>query len=151
MRHVESSSVYTAPSTSIVDQSTSTTWWVTPSRDTKQRSQQHLEPVEKQLGVVSKALELFDLQSHELYDLQVAIEGNIQQQIQQLQELPETRKAELIDQLQWYIRAKKKHLAAQRDEVETVHAQLASCLSFVRESLRTGSQGKDEESSCEAN
>ena len=71
-----------------------------------------LEPVEKQLGVVSKALEQFDLQSHELYDLQVAIEGNIQQQ---LQELLEARKAELIDQLQQYIRAKTKNLAAQKD------------------------------------
>ena len=40
-----------------------------------------LEPVEKQLGVVSKALEQFDLRSHELDDLQVAIEDNIQQQI----------------------------------------------------------------------
>ena len=37
---------------------------------------------------------------------------------------------------------KKKNLAAQKDEVETVHTQLASCLSFVRESLRTGSQGE---------
>ena len=38
--------------------------------------------------------------------------------------------------------SKKKNLAAQKDKVETVHAQLASCLSFVRESLRTGSQGE---------
>ena len=41
-----------------------------------------------------------------------------------------------------YIQTKKKNLAAQKDEVETVHTQLASCLSFVRESLRTGSQGE---------
>ena len=101
-----------------------------------------LEPVEKQLGVVSKALEQFDLRSHELDDLQVAIEGNIQQKIRRLQELLETRKAELIDQLQQLIQVKKKNLAAQKDEVETVHAQLASCLSFMRESLRTGSQGE---------
>jgi hypothetical protein len=56
--------------------------------------------------------------------------------------LLEARKAELIDQLQQYIQVKKKNLAVQKDEVETVHAQLASCLSFVRESLRTGSQGE---------
>ena len=101
-----------------------------------------LEPVENQLGVVSKALEQFDLRSHELDDLQIAIEGNIQQQIRQLQESLEARKAELIDQLQYYIQTKKKNLAAQKNEVETVHTQLASCLSFVRESLRTGSQGE---------
>ena len=101
-----------------------------------------LEPVEKQLGVVSKALEQFDLRSHELDDLQVAIEDDIQKQIRRLQELLEKRKAELICQLQLYIQTKKKNLAAQKDEVETVHTQLASCLSFVRESLRTGSQGE---------
>ena len=54
----------------------------------------------------------------------------------------EARKAELIRQLQQYIQTKKKNLAAQKDEVETVHTQLATCLSFVRESLRTGSQGE---------
>ena len=101
-----------------------------------------LEPVEKQLGVVGKALEQFELRSHELDDLQVAIEDNIQQQIRQLQELLEKRKADLISQLQQYIQTKKKNLAAQKDEVQTVHIQLASCLSFVRESLRTGSQGE---------
>ena len=101
-----------------------------------------LEPVEKQLSVISKALEQFDLRSQELDDLQVAIEADIQQQIQRLQELLEARKAELISQLQQHIQTKKKNLAAQRDEVETVHTQLVSCLSFVRESLKTGSQGE---------
>ena len=101
-----------------------------------------LEPVEKQLGVVTKALKQLDVRSVELDDLQATLEANIQQQIQMLQELLEARKAELIDQLQQLIQVKKKNLAAQKDEVETVHAQLASCLSFVRESLRTGSQGE---------
>ena len=41
-----------------------------------------------------------------------------------------------------HIQTKRKNLAAQKDEVETVHTQLVSCLSFVRESLRTGSQGE---------
>ena len=101
-----------------------------------------LEPVENQLGAVSKALMQFDLRLQELDDLQVAIEDNIRQQIKQLQELLEARKAELINQVQQYIQTKKKNLATQKDEVETVHARLASCLSFVRESLRTGSQGE---------
>ena len=90
------------------------------------------------LEVASKALEQFDLRSQELDNLQVAIEGNIQQQIGQLQELLEGRKTELIDQLQKLIQVKKKNLAVQKDEVETVHTQLASCL----ESLKTESQGE---------
>ena len=101
-----------------------------------------LEPVENQLSVITKALEKLDVRSLELDDLQATLEANIQQQIQNLQELLEARKAELIDQLQQLIQVKKKNLAAQKDEVETVHTQLASCLSFVRESLRIGSQGE---------
>ena len=101
-----------------------------------------LEPVEEQLGVVVKALKQFDMQSQELDELGVAMEAKIGQQIRQLQELLEVRKAELVDQIKQLIQTKKKNLAAQKDEVETVHTQLVSCLSFVRESLRTGSQGE---------
>jgi tripartite motif-containing protein 2/3/tripartite motif-containing protein 71 len=101
-----------------------------------------LEPIEKHLGVASKELEQFDLRSRELDDLQVALEADIYQQIWQLQELLQARKAELVGQVRQHIETKKKNLAAQKDEVETVHTQLASCLSFVRESLRTGSQGE---------
>ena len=101
-----------------------------------------LEPVEKQLCVVSKALEQFDLRSQELDELEVAIETNIGQEIRKLQELLEARKAELVGQMKQLIQTKRKNLAAQKDEVETVYTQLASCLSFVTESLRTGSEGE---------
>ena len=40
-----------------------------------------LEPVEKQLGVASKALEQFGLRSQELDELEVSIEANIGQEI----------------------------------------------------------------------
>jgi tripartite motif-containing protein 2/3/tripartite motif-containing protein 71 len=101
-----------------------------------------LEPVEEQLGVVSKTLEQYDLRSQQLDQLEVAMEANIGQEIRKLQELLEARKTELVGQMKQLIQTKRKNLAAQKDEVETVHAQLASCLSFVRESLRTGSQGE---------
>jgi tripartite motif-containing protein 2/3/tripartite motif-containing protein 71 len=101
-----------------------------------------LEPVEKQLGTISQSLEQFGLRSQELDDFEVALEANIGQEIRKLQELLEARKAELIGQMKQLIQTKRKNLAAQKDEVETVHTQLASCLSFVRESLRTGSQGE---------
>jgi tripartite motif-containing protein 2/3/tripartite motif-containing protein 71 len=99
-----------------------------------------LEPVEEQLGVVSKTLEQYDLRSQQLDQLEVAMEANIGQEIRKLQEILEARKAELVGQMKQLIRTKRKNLSAQKDEVETVHAQLTSCLSFVRESLRTGSQ-----------
>ena len=62
--------------------------------------------------------------------------------VQQLHELLEVRKAELIRQLDQQIQMKMKNLAAQKDGVETVETQLVSCLSFVKKSLRTGSQGE---------
>ena len=101
-----------------------------------------LEPVEKQLGTVSESLEQFGLRSQELDDLEVALEANIGQEIRKLQEFLEARKGELVSQMKQLIQMKRKNLAAHKDEVETVHTQLASCLSFVRESLRTGSQGE---------
>ena len=52
------------------------------------------------------------------------------------------REAELVSQLDQLVQPKLKNLAAQRDEIETIQAQLGSCLSFVTESLRTGSQGE---------
>ena len=52
------------------------------------------------------------------------------------------RKDELIGQLDESTQITLKNLAAQRDEAETIQTQLISCLSFVKESLRTGSQGE---------
>ena len=101
-----------------------------------------LQPVEKQLSMVNQSLEQFGLRSKELDDLEVVLETNIQQEIGKLHEILEARKAELVGQMKQFIHTKKKNLAAQKDEVEIVRTQLASCLSFVRESLRTGSQGE---------
>ena len=52
------------------------------------------------------------------------------------------RTAELIGRLRQLTKTKKKNLAAQNDELETAETKLASCQSFVRDSLRTGSQGE---------
>ena len=101
-----------------------------------------LQPVEKQLEVVSKILEQLNVRLQELADQEAANEAEIRQQIQQLQEVFEARKAELISQNHQYIQTKMKNIAAQKDEVETVQTKLLSCLSFVSESLRTGSQGE---------
>ena len=101
-----------------------------------------LEPIEEQLDAVNKALEQLELQSHELSDQRAAIEADIHQQIQHVIELLQARKAELIDQLDQFIQEKMKNLAAQKDELETIHTQLVSCLSFVKDRLRRGTHGE---------
>ena len=101
-----------------------------------------LDPVENQLGVVNKALEQIEQRSGDVNEQRVATKTEIQRIVQQLHKMLEARKTELIGKVDEYTDQKIKNLATQKDEVETVHTQLASCLSFVRESLRTGSQGE---------
>ena len=101
-----------------------------------------LEPVENQLGVVNKALEQLDQQSTEINEQRAATEIEIQQLFRQIHEVLEVRKAELISQLNQFANQKLKTLATQKEEVETVQTQLVSCLTFVNDSLRAGSQGE---------
>ena len=101
-----------------------------------------LEPIEKQVGIVNKALEELDQESAEIDDQRGMTKTEIAQLFRQIYDVLEARKADLDSQVDQLANQKLKNLAAQKDEVETVQIQLASCLSFVRESLRTGSQGE---------
>ena len=101
-----------------------------------------LEPVEKQVGIVTKTLEELERQSTEINNRRGTNKTEIQQLFRQIYDVLEVRKADLISQVDQFADHKLKNLAALKDEVETVHTQLVSCLSFVRESLRTGSQGE---------
>ena len=101
-----------------------------------------LEPIEKQIGIVNKALEELEQQSAEVDDKRGMTKTEIEQLFQQIYDVFEVRKADLVSQVDQLANQKLKNLAAQKDEVEIVQTQLASCLSFVRESLRTGSQGE---------
>ena len=101
-----------------------------------------LQPVEQQLDTVTKSLTQLDTQCQQITDQREAFVGNIHKTIRQLQEALEVRKTELIGQLDQITQRKLKTLAAQRDQIELVQTQLSSCLEFVKESLRTGSEGE---------
>ena len=101
-----------------------------------------LDKVEEKLGLTNKALEQLDVRSQDLDDQQAANEENIQRERKLLIEAIEARTTELIGKADSYTKMKKKNLAAQRNEMETVQTQLASCLSFVRDSLKRGSEGE---------
>ena len=102
----------------------------------------HLQPVKQQLGVVNEAIESLDTRRQQISDQRMAIEADIHKTIKRLQEALEERKMELIGQLDQLTQQKMKSLAAQRDEFELVQTRLSSCLHFVSESLRTGSQAE---------
>ena len=101
-----------------------------------------LQPVEQQLDTVTKSLQQLDTQCQQITDQREAHVGNIHKTIRQLQEALEVRKTKLIGQLDQITQKKLKTLAAQRDQIELVQTQLSSCLDFVKESLRTGSEGE---------
>ena len=101
-----------------------------------------LEQVENQLGIVNKAFEQIEQRSTIVDEKRVETKTEVKTIFRQLHQLLETREVELTDKIDEISNQKQKNLATQKDEVETVQTQLVSCLSFVRESLRTGSQGE---------
>ena len=108
----------------------------------KEQISASLKPIEQRLEAVGKALQGLDTQCQQITDQREALVGNIHKTIRQLQEALEVRKTELIGQLDQITQRKLKALAAQRDQIELVQTQLSSCLEFVKESLRTGSEGE---------
>ena len=101
-----------------------------------------LDPVDKQMNMLIKALEQLAVQSQEINDQATAIEDSICKQMEQFHKLIEERKAEMIGTLHQMIKIKMKNIAAQKDELETALTKRSSCQSFVRDSLRRGSQGE---------
>ncbi len=96
--------------------------------------------MEKQLKTIHAALEQLDTRSGEISDQKVTIEASIHDTIRRLHEILDVRKTELIGQLHQMIQRKLKTLATQRDQMETIQAQLSNCIHFVNESLKTSSQ-----------
>ena len=99
-----------------------------------------LEPLERKLVAVKKALVQLDKCCTDVADQQATIEVNIHDTIGRLHEVLQVRRTELIGQLHQMIQRKLKILAVQRDEMETIMAQLSSCLDFTKESLKMSNQ-----------
>ena len=95
-----------------------------------------LEPMEKQVTTIKKALAQFDTCCGEISDQRAATAGNIHVTFRRLREVLNVRETELIGELDRVTQEKLKGLAAQRDQIETTLAQLCSCLHFMRESLQ---------------
>ena len=99
-----------------------------------------LEPMEKQVVLIEKALAELNTRCGEISDQRAAIEDNIHVTFRRLREVLTVRETELISQLHQMTQAKLKGLAAKSDQIETTLAKLNSCLHFMRESLRTGNE-----------
>ena len=100
-----------------------------------------LEPVKAQLEATNHALTSLEVQREEIATQRAALECDIHTSFQQAHKILEDREAQLIAQLENQTQQKLKNVTAQRDEVEVMQTQRSSCLHFVSESIRTGTQG----------
>ena len=99
-----------------------------------------LEPMEKQVTIIKKALEQLNARCGEISDQRAAIEDNIHVTFRRLREVLKVRETELIAHLHQMGQAKLKGLTAKTNQLETTLAQLNSCLHFMGESLKTGNE-----------
>ena len=95
-----------------------------------------LEPMEKQVATMKGVLTLLDTRCGEISDQREATEDKIHTTFRRLQEVLNVRETELVHQLHRITQSKLKTLAVHRDKIETILAQLSSCLLFMGESLR---------------
>ncbi len=102
-----------------------------------------LELIEKQVTTINGVLTQLDRHCDEITQQQVAIETEIRDSSKRLHEIIDNRQDELISQLNEITRRKSKSLAAQRNQIETLQAQLNSCLEFTRESFKTSIQQRE--------
>ena len=93
-----------------------------------------LKPVENTLKTLSSL-------SKEVTDKQVAIKAQINESSQQLHEIIDLRKTKLITKLNGITQEKLSELASQREKVEITQAQVNSVLDNVKENVRTGNEG----------
>ena len=101
-----------------------------------------LEPMEKQVATLQRALAQLDARCGELADQRAATEDDIHVSFRRLREELNVRETQLIGQLHQTTQQKLKGLAAQRDQLETSLAQLTSCLHFTRESPQDRQRGR---------
>jgi tripartite motif-containing protein 2/3/tripartite motif-containing protein 71 len=100
-----------------------------------------LEPMEKQVTTTEKALAQMDSSRKEISHQRDTIESSIEVTFEQLQEVLNARKTELIGQLDVLSEGKLKGLAAQMDLTDSKLTQLKNCLHFSKESLKTENEG----------
>ena len=98
-----------------------------------------VHPLEMQMETINQALEELGDCSSRISTQEVSLEANIQETFMKLQEALDIRKAELRGKLHQITQDKLKKLEAQKDKLETIKAQLGSCLDFMEKSMETDS------------
>ena len=101
-----------------------------------------MDPISKKLTSVDAILTQFNKCNGEISDQRAAIEADIHNTINELHQVLDIRRAELIGCLHQLTQWKLKDLTTQKDQAETVHAQLSSCQDYMKQSLETDRWGE---------
>ena len=99
-----------------------------------------IEPMEKQVVIIKRALALIERRCEEISDQRTTIESNVHVIFRRFREVLTIRETELIGKLHQITQGKLKGLAAKSDQIETTLAQLNSCLHFMGESIKLGNK-----------
>ena len=99
-----------------------------------------IEPMEKQVVIIKRALALIERRCGEISNHREAIENNVHVTFRRLREVLTERETELIGQLHKMTQGKLKGLATKSDQIETTLAKLNSCLHFMGESIKLGNK-----------
>ena len=98
-----------------------------------------LQPIKQQLDIVSQAVAEVDARSTRLAENGDSIKRDIQVATNEFIRALKAREQQLMAEVDQIVGQTSKTLAAQSDHYQLTQTQLASCLEFVEESLRTGS------------
>ena len=101
-----------------------------------------LKPVKQKLHTVQQALKSFDTRAKEINDQRATLEAHIHKEIDQLHQLLDQRRAQLVGELDMLTQQKLKSLTAQRDQVEITQVKLTSCLEYAEGGLQTGTESE---------
>ena len=82
-----------------------------------------------------------DARYGEISDQRTATVNTVHITFGRIREILSVKETTLIKQVDRMTQGKLKDLAVQRDKIETTLAQQSSCLHFMKESIRTGSEG----------
>ena len=101
-----------------------------------------LKPVKQKLHTVQQALKAFDTRAKEINDQRATLEAHIHKEVDQLHQLLDQRRVQLVGELDMLTQQKLKNLAAQRDQVEITQVKLTSCLEYAEGGLQTGTESE---------
>ena len=101
-----------------------------------------LEPVTKQLGDITEAVSRLDARREEIAGQRENVKAEIHSSFQQLRRAIDESEAQFSRQTDQIIDQKLENLDTLKGTIEIMQAQRSSCLHFITESIRTGSQGE---------